>query len=134
MKKAYLFADGAARGNPGPAGAGVVLAGDDGKVVFEGSRFLGETTNNQAEYSALGNGLVKALELGYSRIDISLDSELVVRQIKGEYKVKNEGLKPHFEKVKQLLDKFASFSIRHIPREKNKAADRLANRAIDEAI
>lgn len=134
MKKAYLFTDGAARGNPGPAGCGFVLADSDGHVVFEGHKYIGDATNNQAEYTALLEGLKKALELEFSEVDISLDSELVVRQILGEYKVKNEGLKLHFREATELLRKFGSYNIKHIPRERNKAADRLANRAIDEAI
>lgn len=133
MKTGYLYSDGAARGNPGPAGAGFVIAGSDGLVVFEGHRYLGETTNNQAEYSALYDGLIKAIQLEFDKLDISLDSELIVKQIKGEYRVKNEGLKPHYLKVLGLLKKFGSYSIRHIPREQNKVADKLANRAIDEA-
>lgn len=134
MKKAYLYTDGAARGNPGPAGIGFVLADGDGRVVFEGKRYLGETTNNQAEYTALISGLKKALEMSFTEVDINLDSELVVKQIKGEYKVKNGGLKPFYEDVKKILKEFGGYDIRYIPRERNKAADRLANRAIDEAI
>lgn len=134
MKTAYLYADGAARGNPGPAGAGYLLKDDEGNVAFEGCRYLGEKTNNQAEYLALTEGLVKAIEMGVGELLISLDSELIVKQIKGEYRVKNDGIKPLFKRVKELLEKFGSYSIKHIPREKNKDADRLANKAIDEAF
>ena len=134
MKNGYLFTDGAARGNPGPAGAGFVISDGNGHVVFEGSEYLGETTNNQAEYRALTHGLAKALELDFSNIDISMDSELIVKQVKGEYKVKNQGLKPLYKEVKELLNKFVEFNIKHIRRENNKEADRLANRAVDEAI
>lgn len=134
MKTAHLYTDGAARGNPGPAGAGVVLSDGKGKVIFEWSKYLGEATNNQAEYTALSEGLRKALDFGFSRVYISLDSELVVKQVKGEYKIKNEGLKPHFKNVMKLLEQFKSYTIRHIPREENKEADRLANKAIDEVL
>ena len=131
MKNAYLFSDGAARGNPGPAGAGYILTDDNETTLFEGCRYLGKTTNNQAEYMALTDGLAKAVELGVTKIDINLDSELVVKQVKGEYRVKNEGIKPHYKNAMNLLDKFESYTIRHVPREKNKVADKLANKAID---
>lgn len=134
MKCAYLFTDGAARGNPGPAGAGFVITDRSGQAAFEGKRYLGAMTNNQAEYSALIDGLRKVLELGYSVVEIRLDSELIVRQIEGEYRVKNEGLRPYYQEVTEILDRFGNFSVRHITREKNKVADRLANRAIDEAL
>lgn len=134
MKHATLFTDGASRGNPGHAGAGFVLTGPDGDVIFEGKDYLGELTNNQAEYIALQKGIEKAVECGIEKIDIKMDSELIVRQIKGEYRVKNEGLKPFYLKVLKLLDKFEKYSIGHVPREMNKIADNLANRAIDEAI
>lgn len=134
MKKCYLYSDGAARGNPGPAGAGFAVLDSEGSLIFEGKRYLGETTNNQAEYIALLSGLEKIFELKFDNVDISLDSELVVKQIKGEYRVKNEALRPHHKKILELLKKFSSYNIKHVPREKNKVADRLANEAIDEAI
>lgn len=134
MKKAYLFSDGAARGNPGPAGAGFVLVDSDGHVVFEGKKYLGEVTNNQAEYSALFEGLGIAADMGFDCININLDSELLVKQIRGEYKVKSEGLRLYYKRVMNLLNRFKTFSIRHISRERNKAADRLANKAIDEVL
>ena len=131
MKKGYLFSDGASRGNPGPAGAGFVLIGEDGQVASQGKRYLGMMTNNQAEYLALIDGLSKALELGYDEIEINLDSELLVRQINGEYRVKDKTLKIYYKQVMEILTKFKSVSTRHIPREKNKVADRLANEALD---
>lgn len=134
MKKGHLFTDGAARGNPGPAGTGVVLTDENGITVFEDGRFLGAMTNNQAEYVALVDGLKKALELDFSNLSIAMDSELIVKQIKGDYRVKNHGLKPYFKAAMDLLDKFDEFSIRHIPREENRTADRLANRAIDRVL
>lgn len=132
MKKVILYADGASRGNPGPAGAGFALIDEEEMVVFEGHLYLGETTNNQAEYSALIDGLERALKMGFESVEIRMDSELVVKQIRGEYKVKNEGLKPKFVKAKDLLSKFGAFKIGHVPREQNKIADKLANKAIDE--
>jgi ribonuclease HI len=134
MKSAYLFTDGASRGNPGLAGAGFVLMGGAGQIVYEGARFLGEATNNQAEYIALVEGLSQGVEMGFSDISIRMDSELIVKQIKGEYRVKNHGIKPHYKKAVELLNKLESYSIEHIPREKNKEADRLANKAIDDAL
>jgi len=127
-----LYTDGAARGNPGPAGAGALLLKPSGSVVAELSEYLGETTNNVAEYKALLLGLEKALALGASEIEILADSELIVRQLQGKYGVKNEGLKPLFQESVRLLRRFQKYSINHIDREENEAADRLANRAIDE--
>lgn len=134
MKSGSLFTDGAARGNPGPAGLGFVLFDGEGEVVFEGFRYLGKKTNNQAEYHALIDGLKKALELQFKELNINLDSELAVKQVKGEYRVKNEGIKPLYQEVMALLAKFENYNIMHIVREKNKTADKLANRAIDNAV
>ena len=127
-----LFTDGAARGNPGPAGAGAVLCDAEGEVVEELCEYLGETTNNVAEYRALLLGLNKAIALGAAEIEILADSELMVRQLQGRYRVKNEGLRPLFQEAIRLLKEFRKYSIRHIDREANSAADRMANRAIDE--
>lgn len=122
--------DGAARGNPGPAGIGGVIKDADGNKIIEIKDYIGETTNNIAEYTALIKALHTAKSLSARDIVINLDSELVVKQITGEYKVKNEGLKPLFCEVKNLLANL-SYKISHIPREKNKDADILANEAID---
>jgi ribonuclease HI len=129
-----LYTDGAARGNPGPAGAGAVLSDAQGSVVEELCEYLGEATNNVAEYRALLLGLKKALDLGVEEIDVLADSELMVRQLLGRYRVKNEGLRPLFQEAMGLLKKFKKYSISHIDREENSAADRMANRAIDEGI
>lgn len=124
--------DGGARGNPGPAGAGVVIASaDDGTVLFEGGYFLGKATNNVAEYHALLDALPAAFDLGADAVEVRSDSELLVRQMNGQYRVKNEGLKPLFEQACRLREKFRSFSIRHVRREQNKAADKLVNQAIN---
>jgi len=132
MNKLIIYTDGAARGNPGPAGAGVVIKDAGFKTIKELWDYLGEITNNQAEYRALIMALKSAVELGASDLDIFADSELMVSQIKGLYKVKNEGLKPLFDEAVGLLKRFKASRISHIPREKNKEADKLANKAIDE--
>ena len=132
MTKLIIYTDGAARGNPGPAGAGVVIKDAGLKIVKELWDYLGETTNNQAEYRALIIALKSAAELGAGELDIFADSELMVSQLKGLYKVKNEGLIPLFNEAVGLFKKFKSCRISHVPREKNKEADRLANKAIDD--
>lgn len=126
------YTDGGARGNPGPAGIGVVLQNKDGETVGEWSEFLGIATNNQAEYKALLLALKQAAALGVAELECRLDSELVVKQLKGEYKVKHPDLKPLFEQAKSLISQIKNVSFKHIPRELNKQADRLANQAMDQ--
>lgn len=125
-----VYTDGGSRGNPGPAGAGVVIADETGREVFAGGFFLGRKTNNQAEYE----GLLKALELlqraGAQTITIATDSELMACHLNGQYRVKAPGLRPLFEQAKRLLDGFGQWRIEHIPREQNFQADRLANQAM----
>ncbi len=124
--------DGGARGNPGPAGAGVVIqSADDGTVLFEGGFFIGKATNNVAEYHALLEALSAAGNLAADDVEVRSDSELLVRQMTGEYRVKNAGLKPLFEQACRMRKKFRNFTIRHIRREENAAADKLANQAIN---
>jgi ribonuclease HI len=130
-KKLILYTDGGARGNPGPAGAGVAIFDEKGKLVRKLSKFLGKTTNNQAEYQALILGLGKAIEMEADEVSCFLDSELIVRQLQGKYKVKNDGLKPLFGEVLGLMNNFEKIEFRHILREKNKLADKLVNHAID---
>ncbi len=125
-----IYSDGGARGNPGPAGIGVVICDKDGKCK-KFSRFIGRATNNQAEYQALIFALEKARDLNPEEINCLLDSELIVKQLNGKYKVKNKDLKPLFEKVIALSIFFNRVSFRHIPREKNKEADKLVNQIID---
>jgi ribonuclease HI len=127
-----LFTDGASRGNPGEAGAGIVLLDDDNQELVARSLYLGRSTNNVAEYKALILGLETATQLGCSRLAIFMDSQLIVRQVQGRYKVKNSNLKPLFDEVKSLLANINSWSIDHVPRAENKRADELANRGIDE--
>lgn len=130
-KALFLFIDGAARGNPGPAGIGVVVRDKTGRVVKEFNKYLGEATNNVAEYSALIFGLQEVMIQRADEVVINLDSELIVRQLRGEYRVKTESLKPLFDQALHLLGGFKRFEIKHIKREENKAADRLANKAIN---
>lgn len=131
--KAILFADGAARGNPGPAGAGAVLLDADGRVVAELTRYLGTATNNVAEYSALILGLEEARRRGVDEIDVRMDSRLVVEQMRGLWKIRHPNMKPLALRAGQLLASFPRRSIRHVPRDDNAIADALSNRAIDEA-
>lgn len=131
MNKLIIFSDGGARGNPGPAGIGAVLYDGDKKVVAKISEYLGETTNNQAEYRALLAALKKARDLGAQDIACYLDSELVVKQLNREYKVKNKDLAPLFLEVYNLSLGFQKISFNHIPREQNSVADGLANEAMD---
>ncbi len=131
MEKLIIFTDGGARGNPGPAGIGAVLYDEQNNTVAEVSEYLGVATNNQAEYKALIAALKKAHSLGANELDCYLDSELVVKQLKREYKVKNKDLAPLFLEIHNLSFNFKKISYTHIPREKNKEADRLANEAMD---
>ncbi len=124
--------DGGSRGNPGPAGAGVVIrAADDGTVLQQAGVFLGRATNNVAEYRGLIEGLSRAATLGATQVEVVSDSELLVRQMNGQYRVKNEGLKPLYEEANQLARQFKKFSIRHVRREQNTLADEMANRAMN---
>ena len=128
---AILWSDGAARGNPGPAGIGAILKTPDGNVIAEVSDFLGHTTNNVAEYRALLAGLERAIEVGIQRIEVRADSELMIKQLKGQYRVKNAGLKPLYEQARELLSQFSNVKLSHVRREHNSEADRLANLGID---
>jgi ribonuclease HI len=124
-----LYADGSSRGNPGPAGAGVVILDRHGKVIREISRFLGRATNNEAEYQALIIALENALELGAEKIQVRVDSELLARQMNGLYRVKSAKLKPLYDKARRLLISFKQVDIQHVGREINNRADMLANKA-----
>jgi ribonuclease HI len=131
VKKLVIYTDGASRGNPGPAAIGVVIKDESGRVADSISLCLGRATNNQAEYRAIIAGMEKALLLGASHIDLRSDSELVVRQLSGEYKVKNADLKPLFQQVERLRLRLNGFTVSYIPREDNHEADKLANEALD---
>ena len=130
-KKIKIFSDGGARGNPGPAGIGVAIFNSADELIGAHKKYIGEATNNQAEYRALIAALEKASEIGAETIEVMMDSELIVKQIKREYKVKNAGLAPLFLKVHNLTQRFKSAKFRHIRREQNTAADKLANEAMD---
>jgi len=132
-EKIKLYTDGGARGNPGPAGIGAVILNEKGSVIAEISEYIGETTNNQAEYKALIAGLAKAKEFGARELDVFLDSELVVKQLNREYKVKDKGLAPLFVQAYNISLGFKKIVFKHIPREKNKLADELVNQALDKA-
>ncbi|HKF81950.1 MAG TPA: ribonuclease HI family protein [Solirubrobacterales bacterium] len=133
MSRYTVNVDGGARGNPGPAAIGVVLR-DGSEVVEEVGEAIGEATNNVAEYRALLRGIELASAHGASDLELIGDSELVVRQVEGRYKVKNAGMKELHEAVKRALRDFDSWSIRHVRRENNSDADRLVNQALDGAL
>ncbi len=128
---AVLYVDGGARGNPGPAGVGAVLEDDAGNELARANAYIGEATNNVAEYRALLLGLERARELGVRDLEIVNDSQLVARQLTGEYRVKNEDLKLLHDQARRALREFEHWSVRSVPREKNEVADALVNEAID---
>jgi ribonuclease HI len=124
--------DGGSRGNPGPAAAGVVIKdAADGQVLFAGGFYIGRATNNVAEYAGLIRGLAKAAQLQARNVAVRSDSQLMVFQMNGLYRVKNQGLRPLYEQARQLARQFAQFTIDHVPREENEMADRLVNQALD---
>ena len=133
-KEWLLMVDGAARGNTGEAGCGAAICDETGKVVKELSRYLGHATNNVAEYEALLMGLEALVRMGGKKIRVQSDSQLLVRQLNGEYRVKDEKLKVLSQRAAGLLRRFDAYRILHVPRELNKLADRLANRGIDDAV
>ena len=128
-----LHVDGGSRGNPGPAGIGAVLTDVEENTVATVSEFIGEATNNIAEYSAMVAGLKLALDKGIRRLDIYSDSELIVRQLQGSYKVKNEGLRSYYQQAISLLGELEAYELSSVPREANAQADELVNRALDES-
>ena len=132
--KLVVHVDGGARGNPGPGAAAAVLSTPDGEVVDEAAVTLGRVTNNVAEYRGLLLGLERAAALGASEVEVINDSELVARQIGGEYKVKHPGLKPLFLEAMRELRGFDAWAVRSVRREDNERADELVNRALDEAL
>ena len=134
VSKVIIHADGAARGNPGPAAIGATVKDDKGNLIAGISRCIGTTTNNQAEYQAIIIALEKAINLGARQVEVNSDSELVVRQLNGEYRVKKAALKPLYQRVKQLQGLLEGCSITHIPRQQNIEADNLANAALNLAV
>jgi ribonuclease HI len=131
--KVVVHVDGGARGNPGPAAAAAVLSAPDGAVLDEASTFLGEATNNVAEYRGLLLGLERARALGATEVEVVNDSELVAKQVNGEYKVKHAAMKPLHAEALEALKGFATWSIRSVPRAQNADADALVNQALDAA-
>lgn len=133
-----IYTDGGSRGNPGPSASGAVIKAlnDDreGPVLAEVSRYLGRDTNNQAEYTAIIIGLERAKELGATDVEMVMDSELAVRQLNGQYRVKNPDIARRFLEVRNLARGFDRVAFRHVLREKNKEADALVNRCIDENV
>jgi len=134
MRKAVIWVDGVARGNPGPAAIAGILKDEEGKVHSRFSKCIGIATNNQAEYQAVIAGMERAISLGANAVGINSDSELIVRQLNGRYRVKHAMLKPLYERVKQLRSSLISFTVKHIPREQNWEADSLVNKALDNAL
>jgi ribonuclease HI len=128
--RAHVYFDGAARGNPGPAAVGWVVVSGDG-IVAEGGDRIGSTTNNRAEYEALIRGLEAARDLGFDEVDVRGDSELIVKQVRGEYDTNVPELRERRVTVRELLDGFDRWSLAHVPRETNERADRLANEALE---
>ena len=137
MKKIIIYTDGGSRGNPGPSALGVSYTNEKGQVIKEYSEFLGKKTNNEAEYMAVVMALKKFKALfgkelaKKSEIEIRSDSELLVKQLNGEYKIINEGIQPLFIMIWNLKTEFAKVKFKQVPREKNKEADRLVNEALD---
>ena len=129
IEEVVIHADGASRGNPGQAAIGATIEDGEGRLLASISSRIGPATNNQAEYRAVIAALERAVQLGAAGADIYLDSELVVKQINGSYRVRNAALKPLYLQVKELATSFKDFRISHIPRRQNAGADALANRA-----
>lgn len=133
-KHVRVYSDGAARGNPGPAGAGAVVTDATGRPLARLGRFLGRQTNNHAEYMGVLIGLEAAKEMGAEQVDVFADSQLMIRQLEGKFQVKSATLRPLFEQARGLLRQFPRYTLTHIPREENGAADEMSNRAIDERM
>ena len=131
-KKLSIYVDGAARGNPGPAAIGVVVCSEDGSTIGNVSEYIGDATNNVAEYKALIYGLKKAREMEADEVSVNTDSELLASQMTGRFKVKNEALKGLFAESMNLVRGFKNVEITQIPRSANHGADKLANKALDE--
>jgi ribonuclease HI len=134
LKTLRLFTDGASRGNPGDSGLGVVIEDDQGTKLDAKCKWLGKKTNNQAEYLALIEGLKAIAAWKPDRLEIRLDSKLVVEQIKGSWRIKEPGLKDLHAQAKKLLEGIGKWDIEHVDREQNRRADFLANKAIDEHV
>lgn len=126
-----VYADGGSRGNPGPSAGGFVVLDMNDQLLLESGKYLGITTNNQAEYHSLKGGLEAALKMGARKVHVYMDSQLVIRQMTGHYKVKNRDLWPIHEAIKALLPNFKEVNFTHVPREYNKLADGMVNKTLD---
>jgi ribonuclease HI len=132
VKEVKLYTDGGSRGNPGPSAIGFVIMDMGEQIIVKESKYLGITTNNQAEYQGLKQGLEMCHKLGFSKINIYMDSLLVINQMKGIYKVKNRDLWPIYDSVREYINNFKHVSFTHVPRELNKLADGMVNECLDE--
>ena len=130
IQKVILYVDGSCSGDPGEGGAGVVVKGEHGKTIAYFKEYLGMVTNNRAEYQALILGLREALRLGIREVEVNLDSELVVNQVNGMYRIRDAQLKALEEEVRRLLGRYSRWVVQYIPRENNREADRLAREAV----
>ena len=130
FNKVIVHTDGASKNNPGQAAIGATIKDERGQLITSISRRIGRATNNQAEYRAIIAALEAAIDLGARQVELNSDSELVVRQINGQYRVKKAALKPLYQQVKELQSRLGNFTIRNIPRQQNKEADKLANEAL----
>ncbi|MBU0645906.1 ribonuclease HI family protein [Patescibacteria group bacterium] len=131
--KIRIYSDGGSRGNPGPSAAAAVLMNPENKKVLATvAEYVGETTNNQAEYYGVIMGLKKAKELGVKEVEVYMDSELAIKQLKGEYRVKNSELAKRFLEVHNLIQEFHQVTYQHVTRDKNQQADALVNKILDE--
>lgn len=128
----HIYTDGGSRGNPGPSASGAVIKSPDGETLAEVTKYLGRTTNNQAEYTAIIIGLERAKKLGATHVSLFMDSELATKQLKGEYRVKDPEIAKRFLEVMNLLHQFERVTFTHVRREKNKEADALVNKCLDE--
>lgn len=133
-QKLFINTDGGARGNPGPAGIGAVIKDERGKIIGQHKEYIGKATNNAAEYKALILALEEALKTGTDELRVNMDSELIVRQMQGRYKIKEPGLKVLAQEAIKLIGKFKKVDFYHVPREQNQEADKLVNEAIDEGL
>lgn len=129
-----IYSDGAARGNPGPAGIGAILTDERGETIVKLSKYIGRATNNEAEYRAIITALEAAVQHGATAVQLYVDSELLARQLHGQYRVKSPNLQPLYRRASELLRRFSPALVTHVTRDGNREADALANRAIDEAL
>lgn len=134
LVRLFIYTDGACRGNPGEGGIGVVIKDDDGNIIKRISRYIGRTTNNQAEYTALLSALKSVKDYNPEYLKIHSDSELLVNQMVGIYSVKNAAIYKLYSKAKEMINKYLNVEFEHIPREKNREADLLANNALDRRL